>query len=108
MSLRTLSIDALLGIVVICCWVGCLGMVRMRDGLQALHYLAPPATLAVACLTAAIFLQVGFSGSALKMLLIALILGASGSVSTHAVARAFWLRDSTQAGVARRVIGGDQ
>jgi multisubunit Na+/H+ antiporter MnhG subunit len=104
---RAVIIDCLLGVAVLCCWVGCIGMVRMRDALQSLHYLAPAATLAFASLAAAMWLQAGWSGSVLKVILIALTFGASGSVSTHAVARAFWLRDSTQSGVARRVIGSE-
>ena len=75
-----------------CCWAGVLGMVRMREPMQALHYLALPASLGIVAVAAATWLQLGWSQVALKTTLIAAILLLFNSVVTHATARAFRLR----------------
>lgn len=82
-----------LAIVVISCWLGVLGMWRMREPMQALHYLSVPATVGVFALAVAAFLEEGSSQIAWKTLLVAFILMGINSVGTHATARAFRARE---------------
>lgn len=93
MSAHDVVLDGLLGIVVLACWIGVVGMLRMRHPLQALHYLTLPATFGMFALTIAIFLEDGFGSAAVKTLLIALVFLAINSVVTHATARAFRARE---------------
>jgi multicomponent Na+:H+ antiporter subunit G len=93
MSVHQMTIEVLLGIVVLACWLGVLGMLRMRHPIQALHYLTFPATVGVGALTLAVFVESGFGSTATKMLLIAVVLLAINSVVTHATGRAFRARE---------------
>lgn len=81
----------LLAIVVLSAWLGVLGMLRMREPTQALHYLSLPAIGGIA-LTVATFVETGSSQASWKMLAIAFMLLAVNSVVTHATARAFRTR----------------
>lgn len=83
---------ALLALLVLSCWLGCLGMVRMKTPTQALHYLALPSAIGSALLPFAIFCTTGWSVAMLKAALIAFFLMASNSVVAHATARAFRVR----------------
>lgn len=78
--------------VVLSCWIGVIGMLRMREPMQAMHYLSLPACLGSVLLTIAVFLQTGNSNTAWKTLLICVLLLAVNSVVTHAIARAFRTR----------------
>lgn len=82
----------LLAIVVLTCWLGVIGMLRMKEPTQALHYLALPG-LGAMVLTAAVFVETGPSSAAWKMLFISFMLLAVNSVVAHATARAFRIRD---------------
>ena len=93
MSMGTVAQDGLLVVVALLCWLGVLGMWRMKDPAQALHYLSLPATLDAMLLTVAVLLSQGVGEAFWKMSLIALILLASNSVVTHATARAFRARE---------------
>lgn len=86
-------IDGLLAATGASCWIGVVGMVRMRDAYQALHYLGVPAIVGVSSLTIAIFTATGWSQASWKSLLILIILVASNAVGTHAAARAFRARE---------------
>lgn len=86
-------LDVLLIVVVLFCCLGTLGMWRMKEPTQALHYLSLPATGGAILLTIAVFLSQGSSQAAWKVLLIAFILLLSNSVVTHATARAFRARE---------------
>ena len=88
----------LLGGTVLCCWVGVLGMWRMREPIQALHYLALPASLSVVALSVAVFLQEGVGQVALKTALIAVIVLGINSVVSHATGRAFYVRERKRTG----------
>jgi multisubunit Na+/H+ antiporter MnhG subunit len=88
-----LTVQVLLVFVMIFCWLGVLGMWRMREPMQALHYLSLPACGATVALTAAVFFQTGNSQAGWKTLLICLILLVINSVVTHATARAFRSRE---------------
>jgi multisubunit Na+/H+ antiporter MnhG subunit len=83
---------ALLSLVVLLCWSGALGMWRMREPTQALHYLSLPATVGCLFLAVAVFISQGPRQEFWKVVLIAAILLASNSVVTHATARAFRAR----------------
>lgn len=83
----------LLAGVVLLCWLGVLGMWRMKEPVQALHYLSLPATAGAILLTIATLLSQGIAQSFWKVLLIATILLATNSVVTHATARAFRARE---------------
>jgi monovalent cation/proton antiporter MnhG/PhaG subunit len=93
MTTRVIIETALLGAVVLFCWLGVIGMWRMREPMQALHYLSMPATAGASFLTAAVFVAQGPRQASWKMLLIALVLLATNSVVTHATARAFRARE---------------
>jgi monovalent cation/proton antiporter MnhG/PhaG subunit len=82
----------LLGAVVLLCWLGVIGMWRMREPMQSLHYLSLPATAGAILLTIAVFVAHGPGQASWKMALIALVLVATNSVVTHATARAFRAR----------------
>ncbi len=85
-------IAALLAIVVLLCWLGVVGMLRMREPMEALHYLALPASAGMVLLCVAVFLAQGWGQVSLKTVLIAVILLTFNSVVTHATARAFRVR----------------
>jgi monovalent cation/proton antiporter MnhG/PhaG subunit len=81
-----------LGIVVAACWLGAIGMVRMREPMQSLQFLALPASIGAAAMTLAVLLEEGFTQVFWKTLLVSAILFATNSVGTHASARAFRAR----------------
>jgi multisubunit Na+/H+ antiporter MnhG subunit len=84
---------ALLIMVMLFCWIGVLGMWRMREPMQALHYLSLPACGAMTLLTVTVFVETGSSQASWKTLLICLIFFAINSIVTHATARAFRSRE---------------
>ncbi len=83
----------LLTLLVLACWLGVLGMWRMREPMQALHYLSLPASVGVVFLVLAVFLEEGDSQISWKTLIIAAVLFAINSVGAHAAARAFRARE---------------
>ena len=91
-SPHSIAVLVLLGVTVTCCCLGALGMIRMRDPFQALHYLALPATIGMGALTCAVFVQTGMSPASWKCIVILMVLLATNSVGTHAAARAFRTR----------------
>lgn len=88
----TVLLHTLLAALLVLCWLGVIGMWRMREPLQALHYLALPVWGALVFLLPAVFLKTGNSQAAWKTLLICLVLLAINSVVAHATARAFRAR----------------
>ncbi len=93
MTLHAIAIDLLLGLTVLSCWIGVIGMLRMRNPYEALHFLAVPATIGVSSLTVAVFVEAGFGSTFLKVSLIAGVIMAINSVVAHATARAFRTRE---------------
>ncbi|MGB8479591.1 MAG: monovalent cation/H(+) antiporter subunit G [Acidobacteriaceae bacterium] len=93
MTAHSIVENCLLVLVVLACWVGAIGMWRMREPMQALHYLSLPATLDVFALAVAVFLADGANQAFWKTLLIACVLFATNSVVAHATARSFQARD---------------
>lgn len=92
MTARSIVEAVFLAGVVLSCWLGALGMWRMREPMQALHYLSLPACIGAPLLTTAVFVHTGNSNTAWKMVLICLLLLGVNSVGTHATARAFRTR----------------
>lgn len=92
MSVRSILEAVLLAGVVLSCWIGVIGLIRMREPMQALHYLGLPACFGSVLLMVAVFVQTGNSSAGWKTVLIALDLLAANAVVTHAVARAFRTR----------------
>ena len=93
MSIHLVIQAVMLSAVVLLCWLGVLGMWRMREPMQALHYLSLPATGGAVLLTVAVFASQGITEASLKVVLITLILLFTNSVVTHATARAFRARE---------------
>ncbi|MES2222399.1 MAG: monovalent cation/H(+) antiporter subunit G [Acidobacteriota bacterium] len=93
MTLHSVVEDCFLALVVLACWLGAIGMWRMRSPVQALHYLSFPATLGAFALTIAVLLADGANQAFWKTLLIACILFATNSVVAHATARSFRARN---------------
>ncbi|HEY0795573.1 MAG TPA: monovalent cation/H(+) antiporter subunit G [Acidisarcina sp.] len=93
MTAHAISVDILLGFVALTCWLGVIGMLRMEEPMQALHYLTLPATVGIIALTIAVFVETGIGATSFKTLLIALVLLGINSVVTHATARAFRTRE---------------
>lgn len=89
MSPRPTVIEALLGVVVLACWLGVVGMLRMRRPLQAMHYLTLPATAGMLALLIAMHFDNNSSPLTFQTALGAFILLAANSVVTHATGRAF-------------------
>ena len=92
MSNHPLVLVVLLAVAATACWVGVLGMWRMREPTQALHYLSLPAAIGSVALTVAVFLQTGFGQATAKCIAITFVLLGINSVVTHASARAFRVR----------------
>lgn len=93
MKPHDIVVAVLLGLVVLSCWLGSVGMWRMREPMQSLHYLSLPACLGSVLLAVAVFLQTGNSQAFWKTVLICCVLLAINSVVTHATARAFRTRE---------------
>lgn len=92
MTLNSIGQHIALGIVVLSCWLGALGMWRMREPMQALHFLSVPATFGMAALSVAVFLSNGPTQAFWKTLFIAAVMLGINSVCAHATARAFRAR----------------
>jgi len=90
--MRTFDVVLLSGVVVFC-WLGVIGMWRMKEPMQALHYLSLPATGGSVLLTVAVLISQRPGQAFWKVLLITGLLFATNSVVTHATARAFRARE---------------
>jgi monovalent cation/proton antiporter MnhG/PhaG subunit len=93
MTIQSAFEGGFLTLVVLLCWLGVLGMWRMKKPVQSLHYLSLPATSGAILLTIAVLISQGLGQAFWKVLLIALILLASNSIVNHATARAFRARE---------------
>lgn len=69
-----------------------LGLLVMKGFNDKLHYLAPPAVLAMSAVTLAILIEEGAGSSALKAFLVLAVTLISNPVITYAAARADFLR----------------
>jgi multisubunit Na+/H+ antiporter MnhG subunit len=91
--MKLIAIDTLVAASVLIVVVSILGMLRMRDPYQRMHYISPPASLSPALLTVAIFLQDGLKPESFKVLFTTLVLIAMNTLVTHAAARAFRIEE---------------
>ena len=89
MSLHVVIMYILLGVIVLSCWIGSAGMWRMKEPIQALHYISLPGSLGVIALSIAVFVEAGNSQASWKTLLIAIIVLGFNAVVGHATGRAF-------------------
>ena len=94
MALTSVTINVLLGIVVLAVWLGCIGFVRLRTPLDRMHCVAFVNTTAGSALVLAAFLSDGASARAGKILLVAGASLLAGAATSHAVGRAIHLRGS--------------
>ena len=90
--MKTICIDVLVlggaALALLSAWL----MLRMKDEYQMMHFMSPPASVSVALITAAIFLQQGFKPESFKALFLVVVLLLMNTVVTHATARAFRIR----------------
>jgi multisubunit Na+/H+ antiporter MnhG subunit len=92
--MKLIAIDALVAAAVIVAVLSVLGMLRMRNPYQAMHYISPPAALTPLFLTIAIFLQDGLKPESFKALITTFVLIGMNTVVTHAAARAFRIAET--------------
>ncbi|WP_035496706.1 monovalent cation/H(+) antiporter subunit G [Citrifermentans bremense] len=90
-SASPVSVALLLPALFICAFC-CLALAVMKGFYVKLHYLAPPAVLAGALVTAAIAFEEGTGANAVKAGLVLLVLLIGNPVITFAAARAYHLR----------------
>ncbi len=92
--MKSMAIDILLAVGVLITLLSVLGMWRMRDPYQRMHYISAPAALSAACFTIAIFLQDGLKPEGFKALLTTLVLMGMNTAVTHAAARALRISET--------------
>jgi multicomponent Na+:H+ antiporter subunit G len=68
--------------------VGAIGLNRMPDIFTRMHAVSVSETLGVGLMTFGMLLHAGFSLVAVKLIIIVLVMWATGAVATHALARA--------------------
>ena len=91
--MKTIIIEICLSAAVLITVISVLGMWRMRDAFQRMHYIAPPASLSAFFITVAVFVQRGFKPESFKATFTTLVLIGMNTVVTHAAARAFRIVD---------------
>lgn len=94
--MKAIAIDCLLGGAVLVTLLSVLGMLRMRDPYQQMHYIAPPASLGAGLVTISIYLQDGFKPEFFKALVATSVLIGMNTVVTHAAARAFRIAETKE------------
>jgi multicomponent Na+:H+ antiporter subunit G len=87
--MNTILIDVFLAAAVLITIVSVLGMLRVRDPYQRLHYIAPPASLSSLLICIAIFIHRGLKPESFKALFVVFVLVSMNTIVTHAAARAF-------------------
>ena len=92
--MKTIAIEILVALAVAISVACVLGMLRMRDPFQRMHYIAPPASLSALLITIAIFLQQGRKPESFKAGFVTAVLIGMNAVVTHAAARAFRIADT--------------
>lgn len=85
-------------LVLLAAGVSSLGVLVARDAFDRLHYLGPVTIVGSLAVLLAVLVQEGFTSMTGKVAVVALILLATGPVTTHAIARAGLVR-----GDARRL-----
>jgi monovalent cation/proton antiporter MnhG/PhaG subunit len=92
--MKTIAIDALITFAVLITLASVLGMLRLRDPYQRMHYIAPPASLSAIFITIAIFLQQGLKPESFKAIFVTVVLIGMNTMVTHVTARAFRIADT--------------
>ncbi len=92
--MKTIAIETLLAFAVAITLASVLGMMRMRDPYQRMHYISPPASVSAILITIAIFLQQGLKPESFKAVFITLVLIGMNTVVTHAATRAFRIAET--------------
>ena len=91
-----IAAGVLIALAVFFCLVGALGVLRMRDAYQRLHYLSLPCSVAGWLVAGAVLIAEKQKQAGVKAVLIALVLFAINAVVTQATARAAWVRSEGQ------------
>ncbi len=86
--MKGIAIVILLALGVLITLLSVLGMWRMRDPYQRMHYISAPAALSAGFFTIAIFLQDGLKPEAFKALITTFVLIGMNTAVTHAATRA--------------------
>ena len=92
MSKTQLAIDVLLAVGAAVTLLSAIGVATRKDLYEALHYLAPPSTVAIGCFTLAILLDKHFSQTGIKAVIVFVVLLFMNAILTHATARAARVR----------------
>jgi monovalent cation/proton antiporter MnhG/PhaG subunit len=92
--MKVIAIDVLIAAAVLVALLSVLGMLRMRDPYQRMHYISAPAALSPLFITIAIFLQDGLKPESFKALVTTFVLIGMNTVVTHAAARAFRMAET--------------
>jgi monovalent cation/proton antiporter MnhG/PhaG subunit len=92
--MKAVAIETLIGLAVAITLASVLGMMRLRDPYQRMHYIAPPASLGALFITAAIFLERGLKPESFKALFATVVLIGMNAVVTHAAGRAFRIAET--------------
>ncbi len=92
MTKTQLAIDVLLALGSFVTLLSSFALPTRRDFYERLHYLAPPATVGIACFTLAVLLDKHFSTAGWKALVVFFLLLLMSPVLTHATARAARVR----------------
>lgn len=88
---REVVVAVLLGVAALSTLIAAVGVLVMRDPLQRLHYIAPPANAAVLILIALV-IEGAEPAAWIKATLVAALLALMNGVVTHATARAVFVR----------------
>jgi monovalent cation/proton antiporter MnhG/PhaG subunit len=76
--------------------VGAIGVWRMRDPWQRLHFITLPCSVSAWLIAAAVLIADKQKQAGLKVVLVAVVLFAANAVATQATARAVWVRREGQ------------
>jgi monovalent cation/proton antiporter MnhG/PhaG subunit len=91
-SARAVVVWALLGAAALVTLLCSVGVAVMRDPLQRLHFIAPPATLGSALVTIALFVDEHDKDACGKAVLVTFVLTLINGIASHATARAARIR----------------
>jgi monovalent cation/proton antiporter MnhG/PhaG subunit len=95
----------LLMVGVTCQLLACLGVFVMRDVFDRLHFLSAAGAVGPTLIMAAVLVRHGFSALGIKALLVTGVIGITGPVMTHAIARMARIRREGGLHVGRGATG---
>lgn len=93
MSVHGVVVAVLLGLASVLVLLCAVGVMVMKDALQRLNYMSPPATLCAVLITVAVVLDQPQKQAWFKTMLVTLVLCLMNGVVTHATARAIRVRE---------------